>query len=312
MEINLTVFHGDTKKASLTFSKKEISVGRALDCDVIINDPSVSSKHFSILNIKKSLFIKDEGSINGTFVNGKQVIKETEIFPGDKITFCGYTIEVSFEGRRKITPETNQQLGNKTVVIEREDFFTDLKNATKKEKKTRLVIFGSIVGLLLIILIAFLLMPSSSKKTVKSAPIRVDVIDSYFLELEKHIDKIVTDKQSVENAKQFYKLGEEKLKLKNLNKEAMYNALVYFLKAKKSIEGLTPKPPIWDKIIPAVNSTKTQLKLTLKKLFKDAWLLENDGNKQGARDVYLAIMQTIPDESSPIYITALRRYNLLK
>ena len=311
MEIKLTVYHGDVKKASLTFSKREISVGRALDCDIIINDPSVSSKHFIILNGKKNLVVKDEGSINGTFVNGEQVVSETEVFPGDKITFCGYTVEVSFEGEGRVTPEEQQQLGNKTVVIEREDFLSDLKKAAKKEDKKKLIIIGSVVGVLFILLIALALMPSSEKK-VKKSIIRVGVIDRYFIELEKHIDKMVADKQSIENAEQFYKLGEEKLKLKNLNKEAMYNALVYFLKAKKSVEGMNPKPPIWDKIIPAVNTTKTQLKLNLKKLFKDAWLLESDGNKQGARDVYLAIMQTIPDENSPIYITALRRYNLLK
>lgn len=157
---------------------------------------------------------------------------------------------------------------------------------------------------------ALMLMPE--KKKVYHSPITVDMIDKYFLELEKTIDKGITDKTSIENAKQFFKLGEEKLKMKNLNKEAMFNALVYFLKAKKSIENLNPKPPLWDKVIPAINSTKTQLKITIKKLFKDAWLLEQDGNKQGARDVYLAIMQTIPDENSAIYIKALRRYNLLK
>ncbi len=311
MEIKLTVYYGDTKKASLNFSKKEISVGRALDCDIIINDPSVSSKHFTILNTKNTLIVKDEGSINGTFVNGKQVVEETEVFPGDKITFCGYTIEVSFEGEGRVVSDEQPNLGNRTVVIEREDFLSDLKKAAKKEDKKKLIIIALLVGVFFIALLVILFIPSSEKQ-VKRSPITVDAIDRYFLQLEKHIDKTVVDHKSVENAEQFFSLGEEKLKMKNLNKEALYSALVYFLKAKKSVEAINPKPPIWDKIIPAVNSTKTQLKLTLKKLFKDAWLLESDGNKEGARDVYLAIMQTIPDESSSIYITALRRYNLLK
>ncbi|BBB32332.1 hypothetical protein TTHT_0764 [Thermotomaculum hydrothermale] len=311
MEIKLSVYYGDIKKASLNFSKKEITVGRALDCDVIINDPSVSSKHFIILNEKNNLKVKDLGSINGTFVNGEQVIDEKEVFPGDKITFCGYTIEVSFEGEGRVVDGKEEKVGNKTVVIEREDFLSDLKKAAKKEDKKKWILVGSLIGVFFILLITLLLLPSSEKKT-KTSPITVDVIDTYFLQLEKHIDKTIADKKSIENAKRFYELGQEKLKLKNLNKEALYSALVYFLKAKKSVEGINPKPPIWDKIIPAINSTKTELKLTLKKLFKDAWLLESDGNKEGARDVYLAIMQTIPDESSRIYITALRRYNLLK
>ncbi len=310
MEIRLNVYYGDTKKASLTFSKEEISVGRSLDCDVIINDPSVSSKHFTILSSGKSIYIKDEGSINGTFVNGKQVVEKSEVFSGDRITFCGYTIEIDFEGEERIDLSSPQKIGNKTVVIERDDFLSDLKKAAQKNDKKKIII-GGILAFLFISVLIILMLPSSKKK-VKSSPITVDLIDSYFLKLEKHIGRMVTDHKSVNNAVQFYNLGQEKLKMKNLNKEAVYSALVYFLKAKKSIEGLDPKPPIWDKIIPAVNSTKTELKLTLKKLFKDAWLLETDGNKEGAKDVYLAIMQTVPDETSQIYIKALRRYNLLK
>ena len=310
MEINLTVWKDDIKKGALTLSKSRITVGRSLNCDVIVNDPSVSSVHFSVLISGKKVFVKDEGSINGTFLNGKQVVGETEVFSGDKITFCGYTIEVEFEGNVRESEEV-KHTGNKTVVIEREDFIADLKKAASKRDKKRIILLSTIVLLVFLIAMgALMLIPE--KKRVYHSPITVDMIDKYFLELEKTIDKGISDKASLSNAEQFFKLGEEKLKMKNLNKEAMFNALVYFLKAKKSIEGLNPKPPLWDKIIPAINSTKTQLKITIKKLFKDAWLLEQDGNKQGARDVYLAIMQTIPDENSAIYIKALRRYNLLK
>ncbi len=311
MEVKLTVYYGDVKKTFLEFSKKEISVGRALDCDVIVNDPSVSSKHFIIINSKGTISVKDEGSINGTFVNGKQVIGETQIFPGDKITFCGYTIEIDFEGHARSNRDTNQQLGNKTVVLKKDDFLSDFKNKDKQTNKKKIV-FLSIALVIILAGIAVLLFVPPPKKQVKHAPIRVDIVDKYFFTLEKRINKATLDKQSVDNAERFFKLGQDQLKMKNLNKEALYNALVYFFKAKSSLEGMGSKPPIWDKIIPAVNSTKRELKMTLKKLFKDAWLLESDGNKQGAKDVYLAIMQTIPDENSRIYINALRRYNLLK
>jgi len=311
MKITLSVYFNDQKKASLDFAKGEITVGRAIDCDLIVNEPSVSSKHFSIINKKGKLIVRDEGSINGTFVNGKQVVGEEEIFPGDKITFCGYTVYVSSsEGEARKDPNQEQNISNKTVVIERDDFLSDLKKTAKKQDKKKLAIFGGITLLVLAVLIGLMLIPSGKKPA--ASPIRVDMVDRYFMQLEKHIDKTVVDKKSVENAEKFLKLGEEQLKMGNLNKEALFNALVYFLKAKKSVEDMEPKPPVWDRIIPQINKTKSNLKLTLKKLFKDAWLLESDGNKEGAKDVYLAIMQTIPDENSDIYITALRRYNLLK
>ena len=310
MKVTLSVYFNDQKKTSLDFTKREITIGRAIDCDLIVNEPSVSSKHFTIFNKKGRLFIRDEGSINGTFVNGKQVVEEEEIFPGDKITFCGYTIYISSDGESRRESSEEQNIGNSTVVIEKKDFFSDLKKTAKKQDKKKLVIYGSIGAAIFLLLIVLMLLPSSEKQT--ASPIRVGMVDSYFMQLEKHIDKIVTVKNSTENAERFLNLGEEQLKMANLNKEALFNALVYFLKAKKSVEEMNPKPPVWDKIIPQINKAKSELKLTLKKLFKDAWLLESDGNKEGAKDVYLAIMQTIPDENSEVYITALRRYNLLK
>ncbi len=310
MKITLSVYYNDQKKASLDFSKQEITVGRAIDCDLIVNEPSVSSKHFTIINRKGKLTIRDEGSVNGTFVNGKQVLGEEEIFPGDKITFCGYTIYISSEGETRKHPEEKQSVGNKTVVIERDDFLSDLKKSAKKKNKKKLILLGSLILVVIVLLVVLLAIPSNKKKAV--SPIRVGMIDKYFMQLEKHIGQTVSVKNSPENAERFLSLGDEQLKKTNLNKEALFNALVYFLKAKKSVEKMNPKPPVWDRIIPKINQTKRDLKLTLKKLFKDAWLLESDGNKEAAKDVYLAIMQTIPDENSEIYITALRRYNLLK
>lgn len=310
MEIHLHVSQGNVKKGSLTFDKREIIVGRGLTCDVIVNDPSVSNRHFTILKKGNNYFLKDEGSVNGTFVNGVQVVDEVKLYNGDRITFCGYVVEVSLEGNERVEKGSAKNTGNKTVVLQRQDLMSDLKKAGEGKKKKTLLLLGVILILIIGGIFAVFMMPSK-KRTVKR-PIQVGVIDSYFLKLERRMDKDITDKKNPENAKRFFDLGREKLKMKNLNRENLYNAFLYFLKAKKSIQAMSPKPPIWDEIIPALNKTKRELKMTLKKLFKDAWLLENDGNREGAKDVYLAIMQTIPDENSQIYIIALRRYNLLK
>lgn len=65
--------------------------GRSLECDFIINDNLISKKQFVISHEDNKFFIEDQGSKNGTFVNGKQIKKKTPLFYGDKIS-AGSTI----------------------------------------------------------------------------------------------------------------------------------------------------------------------------------------------------------------------------
>lgn len=65
--------------------KKTIKIGRDSTNDVIINEASVSRSHAMIMLIgDKEYEIKDLGSANGTFVNGKRVSIEI-IHEGDKV-----------------------------------------------------------------------------------------------------------------------------------------------------------------------------------------------------------------------------------
>lgn len=62
--------------------KTVITIGRAQTCDIIIDDDSVSGEHARIKLIPNELldglidiFIEDQGSTNGTFVNEEQVTR---------------------------------------------------------------------------------------------------------------------------------------------------------------------------------------------------------------------------------------------
>lgn len=62
--------------------KTVITIGRAQTCDIIINDDSVSGEHARIELIPNDfmdglidIFIEDQGSTNGTFVNDEQVMR---------------------------------------------------------------------------------------------------------------------------------------------------------------------------------------------------------------------------------------------
>jgi len=71
-------------------------LGRTRDCDIQIDDQSVSSKHARIvsepdpyLDGNKILFIEDLKSTNGTKLNGSPVVKE-KLSDGDMLTI-GFT-----------------------------------------------------------------------------------------------------------------------------------------------------------------------------------------------------------------------------
>lgn len=66
-------------------------VGREFECDVVINDNELSSKHFTLLcrsvpGVQNRFFLKDNMSTNGTFVNGNIEDEQVELKNFDKIT----------------------------------------------------------------------------------------------------------------------------------------------------------------------------------------------------------------------------------
>ena len=62
-------------------------LGRARDCDCVIAEPSVSRRHAALCRDGERWYLCDLGSRNGTRVNGLRVLEETEVRPGDRVSF---------------------------------------------------------------------------------------------------------------------------------------------------------------------------------------------------------------------------------
>jgi pSer/pThr/pTyr-binding forkhead associated (FHA) protein len=80
----LICLFGNDKGRDFAITQKTTLVGRGLDCDVIVNDPSVSRKHFNIIYGPKGFKLIDLGSGNGTKVHGQRV-READLEDGEKI-----------------------------------------------------------------------------------------------------------------------------------------------------------------------------------------------------------------------------------
>jgi len=73
---------------------KEVSIGRAPDNAIVIDNPAVSHYHARVFTEEQQLMLEDFGSLNGTFVNGQR-IKMIGLKPGDSVTIGKHTIVVT-------------------------------------------------------------------------------------------------------------------------------------------------------------------------------------------------------------------------
>ncbi|MDR0950894.1 MAG: FHA domain-containing protein [Candidatus Ancillula sp.] len=69
-----------------------ITVGRDKSSDIFFDDPSVSRKHALIRRKGNKFYIKDVGSLNGTYINHNIQDEEIELHRGDEIQIGKYRL----------------------------------------------------------------------------------------------------------------------------------------------------------------------------------------------------------------------------
>ncbi len=78
---------GDFSNRELRLRAAETSVGSGSENDFVIDHTTVSRKHAILRRENGGYTIADQGSTNGTFVNGRRIKRATSINPGDEISF---------------------------------------------------------------------------------------------------------------------------------------------------------------------------------------------------------------------------------
>ncbi|MFC1737759.1 ATP-binding protein [Planctomycetota bacterium] len=101
-KIKLTI-SGPAENKEVLLDPKGTIVGRGSNCDVILEDDSVSRHHVRIYQDPfGSWIVEDLGSRNGVFVNGN-LVKAHVILPGEEITISHFKLSVSEESDHQIT-----------------------------------------------------------------------------------------------------------------------------------------------------------------------------------------------------------------
>ena len=65
---------------------EKITIGRSKECTIPLADRFLSRTHAEITRVDTEWFITDNGSVNGTFLNGKRLTERSPLRPGDVIT----------------------------------------------------------------------------------------------------------------------------------------------------------------------------------------------------------------------------------
>src|SRR3954470_18439025 len=95
MDYELVIVQGRSVSNTLKLGEGVTTIGRHDECNLRINSPQVSRRHCELFEKKGLLLVKDLGSSNGTFVNGKKIQGQQVLEPGDELMIGQVTLRVA-------------------------------------------------------------------------------------------------------------------------------------------------------------------------------------------------------------------------
>lgn len=128
----LDIFGENAPFDKYLIDKNEVLIGRDPDaCDIVLQDPEVSSKHAKIIKTNISCLLEDLDSANGTLLNGSRVNKSM-ITPGDEFIIGSTTFTMNVQsdllkesGDSLMPVDDNQVIEVEEVVEVDADFGDD-------------------------------------------------------------------------------------------------------------------------------------------------------------------------------------------
>jgi S1-C subfamily serine protease len=154
MRIELRILSGARAGQSEVFEKSTILVGRKPSNDLrfdLRGDLDVSAEHGQIREQAGQWFVVDNGSTNGTYVNGEQVRDEAPIKDGDIIAFGrnGPTVEVRAKGdatgKTPAVPRTAKTMAETPVRISTHERVAIAVN--QQTRPMKVMLWASMIGL---------------------------------------------------------------------------------------------------------------------------------------------------------------------
>ena len=81
----LTITQGSQAGQSAALADGVILIGRGADCQIILDDDYVSTRHARVVSGENGVYVEDLGSTNGSYVNGQRITAPTTITMSDTV-----------------------------------------------------------------------------------------------------------------------------------------------------------------------------------------------------------------------------------
>jgi len=79
------ISQGNQAGLSAELSAGVVMIGRGADCQLILDDDYVSTRHARVVSTPNGIYVEDLGSTNGTYVNGQRITAPTTITLADTV-----------------------------------------------------------------------------------------------------------------------------------------------------------------------------------------------------------------------------------
>jgi predicted component of type VI protein secretion system len=99
MDFQLVVLRGRSATTALKLGDGVTTAGRHDECQLRIKSSEVSRRHCQFFEKNGLLLVKDMGSSNGTFLNGKRIEGQRVLEPGDELTIGPVKLRVEKVGQ---------------------------------------------------------------------------------------------------------------------------------------------------------------------------------------------------------------------
>ncbi len=81
----VTITQGNQAGTTARLSLGMVLIGRGADCQLILDDDYVSTRHARIVAGDSGIYVEDLGSTNGTYVNGQRITAPTSVSLVDSV-----------------------------------------------------------------------------------------------------------------------------------------------------------------------------------------------------------------------------------
>ncbi len=95
--IKILITERGKKKRTITVNKTVATIGRIPKNDITLPKPNISKRHATLKLEGEQLIIDDNGSTNGTYVNGKRISAPQPIGPEDRIFIGDFVLKATAE-----------------------------------------------------------------------------------------------------------------------------------------------------------------------------------------------------------------------